>query len=94
MLSPWERLMDIGQTSRSTVKSELKSSFPSHCLRGTPRRPGASLAGVRGLQEGCPPGGQLLSVGCLERVVVGFWTGIVFMVLELPVGMSHRAGCD
>lgn len=52
---------DGGQTSRSTVKSELKSLFPSHSLRGTPRGPGTSLTGVRGLQEGCPPGAQLLS---------------------------------
>lgn len=52
---------DGGQTSRSTVKSELKSLFPSHSSRGTPRGPGTSLTGVRGLQEGCPPGAQLLS---------------------------------
>lgn len=42
-----------GQTSRSTVKSELKSLFLSHCLRRTPRGPGAPFPG---LQEGCPPG--------------------------------------
>ena len=39
---------DEGQTSRSTVKSELKSLFSSHCLRGTSRGPGASLTGVQG----------------------------------------------
>lgn len=43
---------DGGRTGRSTVKCELRSLFPSRCLRGTSRGP---------TQGGCPPGGQRLS---------------------------------